>query len=360
MKIGIILHPYGENKPAGLGEYIFELTRSLVEADEKNEYLIFLKSRIKDSPIFRGKNWQVYIIGFGSLWRDLGLFFAPRADIYIFNTPIMPIFFRPRKSVVIALDFAYTYFPVRGFGEYWQNKILFWLNGFSLRRADKIVAISEDTKKDVVRLFKVAEEKIEIIYPGFRNLSDAPQKELMIGSPYFLFTGVIKERKNVYNIVRAFLDFKKRYQTRHKLVIVGKGGGLYLEKILVLIKRQAMQEEIIFTGYIDLPQLVYLYKHAVALVFPSLVEGFGFPLLEAMSCGLPVITSDSSSLAEVAGGAALVVNPAKSEEITRAIHRLASDEILRKDLINKGSNRLKDFSWHKGAKIWTELLNKLT
>lgn len=403
MKIGIILHPYGEQKSAGLAEYIFELTKNLIANDQTNEYLIFLKpldkarGRIK-LPEFHSDNWRVVSLGFGRWWRELGLFFAPRADLYIFNTPMMPLFFKPKKSIVIALDFAYLYFqpaPLRqGFG--WaSNKILFWLNGFSMRRADLVIAISEATKKDVVKFFGIDEKKIKVIYPGFRDLNKiycsneiennnqdvfstsplicrASSKNVYCSShayrqageienksleptcnglvePYFLFVGVIKERKNVFNIVSAFIELKKKYNLPHKLIIAGKGGGSYLDKINELIKKEVLENEIIFTGYVSDERLVGLYKGAEALVFPSLVEGFGFPVLEAMGVGVPVITSKTSSLSEVAGEAALLVDPYSISEIAEAMHKIASDGNLRRDLISRGLERIKYFSWQQTA-----------
>lgn len=372
MKIGIILHPYAESKPAGLGEYIFKLTKSLIECDKDNEYIIFLKpfDKIRMSsfdraqgevklPSFRGNNWQVILLGFGRFWRELGLFFASRANVYIFNTPIMPLFFKPKKSIVIALDFAYLYFKPKNWREWMNNKILFWINKFSMKRADSVVAISEATKRDVVKFFGIAEAKIKVVYPGFRNICNLPEKPFSIKKPYFLFVGVIKERKNVHNIVSAFLEFKSKYGLGHKLVIVGKKSGDYFDKILKLIQKEQGEQDIIFTDYVDLNQLAFLYKNASAFVFPSLVEGFGFPLLEAMSCGLSIVTSSTSSLAELADGAALLVNPLDIKEISEAMYEIATDEILRKNLIAKGLERSKNFSWQKCAEEFLKEIKEL-
>ena len=124
MKIGIILHPYGEKKPAGLGRYIFDLSKALIENDNNNEYIIYLKEKPDKIPNFLGQNWKIEILGFKMFWLDLGLFFARKSDLYIFNTPIMPFFFRPKKSVVIALDFAYKYFKAKNLKEFIFNKFL--------------------------------------------------------------------------------------------------------------------------------------------------------------------------------------------------------------------------------------------
>lgn len=358
-KIGIILHPYGEGKPAGLGRYIFELTKSLIENDKDNEYIVYLKHKPKVMPEFVTSNWRVEVLGFGRLWRDIGLFFAPKADIYIFNTPVVPIFFRPKKSIVIALDFAYLYFKPEGIKERINNLLLYKMNSFSLNRTDKIIAISEATKKDVLKLFNIPEEKTAVIYPGFKNICAIPMVAMTVPEKFFLYVGVIKERKNLLNALKGFNEFKKNKESGCKFVVVGKGDGIYYEKILDFIKENNLEKEVIFLGFVNDNQLSFIYKNALAFVFPSLIEGFGMPVLEAMDCGLPVITSSGSSLAEVAGGAALLVDPKDPKEISRVMEKVAFDNKLRDDLIEMGDRRVIDFSWKKCASQFIALLNKI-
>lgn len=360
MKIGIILHPYGEKKQTGLGEYIFELTKRLVESDKRNEYVIFLKSGFSEPPVFNGDNWRVRVLGWGSFWRDLGLFFAPRMDLYIFNTPMMPLFFKPGKSIVIALDFAYKYFLGDSLRERINNKFLFWLNKISLWRADLIISISTATKNDVLYFFgDKLDKKIKVVYPGFRNFSNFAEEKVEIINPYFLFVGSIKQRKNVLNIVKAFDDFRRKYKTGHKLVLVGKKNGAYYQLINDFIREKSLEKDVIFMDYIRNEELVYLYKNTEAFVFPSIVEGFGFPILEAMSCGAPVITSNISSVAEVAGGAALLADPLNILEISEAMHKIVSDEKSRNDLIARGNERIKDFSWEKTAGEFLKIIKEI-
>ncbi len=358
-KIGIILHPYGEGKPAGLGRYIFDLTKALIENDSKNEYIVYLKKKPSDLPQFSGFNWKVEILGFGRWWRDIGLFLAPRADIYIFNTPVMPLFFRPKKSIVIALDFAYLYFKPKGVKEEINNFLLYKMNRFSLRRADKVVSISEATKKDVIKLFNISEEKIKVIYPGFSNICTLSSERVDVPLNFFLYVGVIKERKNLLNIVKGFYEFKIESKSDFKLVIAGKGRGAYYGEVQNFVKEHDLGDEVIFLGFVKDSQLSYLYKNARALVFPSLVEGFGMPVLEAMDCGLSVITSNSSSLSEVAGGAALLVDPKKPKEISRVMEKLAFDDNLMSDLVEMGDTRVLNFSWKKCASQFIALIDNI-
>jgi glycosyltransferase involved in cell wall biosynthesis len=361
MKIGITLYPYGENSPAGLARYIFDLTKSLVENDPNNEYIIFLKENPKNKPVFAGSNWKIHVLGYGPFWRSVGFWFAPKADIYIFNTPRLPMFFKPKRSLVIILDFAYYVYTANSFSfkNYINKKLLFVLNKLSLMRASKIISISNATKDECSRIFGTNKDNIEVIYPGFRNICDVPSQEIDIDKPYVLFVGIVKERKNVYNLVAAFIESKKNDSINHKLVIVGKTGGEYLNRIMDLIRRSGMEDEIIFVGRINDNELSYIYKNADVFVFPSIIEGFGMPVLEAMACGIPVITSAGSSLSEVAGDAALKVDPLNVGEISKAITLLAKDSKAKDDLILKGSIRCKEFSWEKSAHKFINAINKL-
>ncbi|MCR4283771.1 MAG: glycosyltransferase family 4 protein [Parcubacteria group bacterium] len=359
MKIGIILHPYGEGKPAGLGRYILELTKSLIENDKDNEYIVYLKEKPKIMPEFITSNWRVEVLGLGRFWREIGFFFAPKADIYIFNTPVMPIFFRSKKSIVIALDFAYLYFKPDGIKERINNFLLYKMNSFALKRADKIVSISEATKKDIIKLFNILDKKIEVIYPGFSKICAFPSEEIAVPLNFFLYVGVIKERKNLLNIIKGFYEFKKENKSDIKLVVAGKGSGAYYEEALSFVEEDDLKEEVVFLGFVNDNQLSFLYKNARAFIFPSLIEGFGMPVLEAMDCGLPVVTSRESSLSEVAGGAALLVDPKDPKEISRVMERVAFDDKLRDDLIEMGDRRVIDFSWKKCASQFIVLLNKI-
>src|SRR3989338_6709160 len=171
MKIGIILHPYGEDKPAGLGRAIFEITRSILDLEarlpsgsraSRNEYLIILRRKPKTLPEFPGNNWRIKIADHKYFWLDRALF-GESLDICIFNTPIISFFVRPKKSVVIAYDFAYDDFV--------PSRFLKRYHGFSLRHADTVIAISEATKKEIIKLFNIPGDKIKVVYLGHYNIS---------------------------------------------------------------------------------------------------------------------------------------------------------------------------------------------
>lgn len=359
MKIGIILHPYGESKPAGLGRYVYELTKNLLEHDKENEYIIYLKKRPKIMPDFGGNNYRVAILGFGRFWRELGFFFAPRADIYIFNTPVMPFIFRPKKSIVVVFDFAYRYIEAKNFKEAFNKYLLFKMNKSALKNSDIVVSISEFTKKEIIKFFSVKEEKVRVIYSGFSDICALPPQRVKIPEKFFLYVGVIKERKNLFNIVKGFNEFKKNNETNFKLAVIGKGGGGYHKKIMDFIKKSNLEKEVVFLDFINDSQLSCVYRNAYGLIFPSLIEGFGFTVLEAMSCGLPVVTSNRGAVAETAGGAALLVDPKNFKEIGEAMIKLSNNEDLRKNLIKKGLRRAKDFSWQRYASEFIRLFKNI-
>src|SRR3989344_5240980 len=322
MKIGITLHPYGEKKPAGLGRAVFEIARSMLENDKKNEYTIFLKNP-KLNPDLPGNNWKT---------SPLTLATTRLLDVCIFNTPVMPWWYgilgKSKKSIVIAYDFAYL--------QYSPSRFLKFIHGLALKKADLIISISEVTKKDLIEIFKIPEEKIKVVYLGYNKIGEiSPESILDLPEKFFFFVGAIKERKNVFGVVSAFGEYKKSGGD-HKLVIAGNGSWEYYEKILRFIKENNLSDSVIFLGQITDNNLSYLYKRAEALVYPSFIEGFGLPVLEAQDCGLPVITSNISSLPEVAGDGAILVDPNNIFEIAEAMKRISQNQDFRQNLIEKG------------------------
>lgn len=344
MKIGATLHPYGEKRPAGLGRAVFEIIKTILEVDRENEYTIFLKNPDL-KPDLPGNNWKTSRLTSYAL-RSL--------DVCIFNTPVMPwwygIFGKAKKSVIIAYDFAYL--------RYSPNRFLKFIHSRALKRADLIISISEVTKNDLIRIFKIPPQKINVVYLGFSKICDIASEPVQsLPEKFFIFVGAIKERKNIFGIVRAFDEYKKS-GGRHKLIIAGNGSGEYYEKIFKFIKENNLLDSIIFLGQITDGHLSYIYKKAEALLYPSFIEGFGLPILEAQDCGLPVITSSVSSLPEVAGKGAILVDPKNPSKISEAMKKISSDQAFRQNLIEKGLLNSKKFSWQKTAQEILLLIRK--
>ncbi len=341
MKIGLLLDPYGEESPGGLGRAIFEMTRGIRDGDHLNTYTVYTKKAMGVKSMF--------LQGARKMDRTL--------DLYIFFTPIIPIFFFPKRSIVVVHDFAYLELPGRSLKQKLSSMVLYCAHALSLWKATKIVAVSRTAKESTVRHFGVNPEKIQVVYNGFIAL---PVEIEPMPTPehFFLFAGVLKERKNVSGIIRAFALFAQS-NTTHELLIAGKQGGVYADSLVALALELGVESRVRFLGYVSDGQLAYLYQKAQALVFASFIEGFGMPLLEAMHAGLPVITSNKGALAEVADDAALLVDPASPEKIAAAMERIATDALLRAALKEKGYARAKEFSWEENAKRFIEVIHSI-
>ena len=274
MRIGMLLHPYGEKSPGGLGRSIFEVAKNLLELDHQNSYTIYFKNKNIYRPSFSGKHWTYKGLGSRLLWLT-GAFGMDRTlDAYIFFTPIIPFFLRPKHSIVFALDFAYWTYR-----DSWRDelsaRLLFFLHRLALRQADVVVAISDETKQSVIRLFGVPAERIKTVRLSYVPLGE--KKSLLpVPTDFFLFAGVLKERKNVAGIIKEFALFAQRDATG-ELLIAGKTGGGYSESLQSLVRKLGIEKRVHFVGYVTDAQLAYLYSMAKALVFPSFIEGFGMP-----------------------------------------------------------------------------------
>ena len=256
----------------------------------------------------------------------------------------------PWKRVVTVHDLASRYYP-----EALDAPMLGQFNRLEehLAAADKVLAVSETTKRDLVKLLNVAPEKVEVVYNGvserFRRLDRVPESVRLryrLPERFLLFVGTVEPRKNLTRLIKAF-DAAAR-TIPHALVIVG-AKGWKTAPMYRAITESPFRDRILFTGYVDDDDLPALYNLADALVYPSLYEGFGIPVVEAMACGTPVMTSNGSALAEIADGAAVLVDPLDVGRMGEAIERVVGDEGLRADLRAKGFERARRFSWDVAA-----------
>lgn len=355
------MHPYGEKKPGGLPRIIFGWAESLIRNDTENEYVIFLKEKPECEPLLPGKNWHTEVLGVGRLWLTR-LKHTTQCDVYLFNTPVLPLFYKPRRSVIIVLDYPYKYLAARNFSERLKRVFISWIHGYSMRRADHIIAVSNSTKNDTMRFFNIPSEKISVVYHGYKKICEiseqVPQAE--VPEKYFFFAGTLKERKNVMHIIEAFnMCVKRNAGFKHDLVIGGKNEGEYFASLQEYVAGESIRERVHFLGHLNEAELSYVYKRAGALVFPSIVEGTGFPILEAMSCGIPVITSNIFGPAELGGnGAAVLIDPYNAREIARAMEQLITNPALRASIVAKGPAQLENFSWDRCGMETRKILEK--
>lgn len=359
MTIGIITG-FSKKHSAGLEEFLLGLLAGLASVrTEGIDYVLYtskesdLSGALKDRGI---EGFRIVPIGFGKWWKYIGLLFAPRSDVYLWNGPtVSPLFF-PRRSAVLVYDFAYRHYGARSL----QNRFMDILSKFAFRRAKKVIAISQATADDVVHFFGISPKKIVVVYPGVKDLSNIIEEKVSTPpSGYFLFVGTLKERKNVLNLIRGFACIKGK--VLQDLVIAGHTDftSPYGKRIVEEIRKADIGTRVHFLGPVNENKLKYLYRHAIVFAFPSAFEGFGMPVIEAMGEGTAVLTSNVSSLPEAAGTAALLVDPFNSDAISEGLLRLARDPTLRMELIEKGKVRATAFSWLGSARAFLAILSRL-
>jgi len=357
----------------GILVYTERLIEHLAQIDDQNQYhLLFSGLRIRPEQIKLAisDNFHKRILpipdreflGKALLWREVTLplfFLLNRTDVYH-----LPAFhdltsFPKVKRVITIHDLRSVHLK----GDI-QAQDLGVLRRSS-RIADRVVAVSEFTKKDIVKTFGVPEEKVRVAHLGVDGIfgpKDSPEpiarlkEKLGLDRPFFLSLGLVP-RKNVNRLVSAWERF--RHNREFSLVLAGHHGGEWVDQLKAQISAQGLEQSVLLPGAVSMEELVLLYNAALAFVFPSLLEGFGIPVLEAMACGTPVITSNISALPEVAGDAAMLVDPYDVTAIAQAMERVAEDGELREDLAQKGRERAKLFSWRKMAEGLLEVYTTL-
>ncbi len=364
MKIGIDIREAGGVK-AGKGWYAFHLVQNLLELDRKNEYILYSKNLI---PGFDKKNAVLKTFKEKSpLWhlkvlRDLKkekveLFFAPTSFII---PALLP---KNIKSVITVHDLVAFLYPQNHDKKAVLLEKLFLKK--AAKKADKILAVSKNTKKDLIEILSVPKEKIEVVYcAAGSEFKPVPKEKLTkfsvetnLPKKFFLGVGSLVPRKNYPNLIRAFIKINKDFPDHH-LIIVGDEGWNKKEnkEIKNLIRDNYLSKKVHLIGYLSNSSLVNLYNLARGLVFVSLYEGFGIPPLEAFACGTPVIASNVSSIPEVVGDAAILVDPKNIEEISLAMGRLIVDEDLCIQLKEKGFIQAQKFSWKMSAEKLLETI----
>lgn len=314
--------------------------------------------------------WEARVLSFPRLWTHLRLSWEMALhppDVLFVPAHVLPLV-HPRRSVVTVHDLGYLYFPEAHRPlERWY---LDWGTRFNARAAARVLALSETTKEDLVRQYGVPWQKVEVVYPGLREGMEpvedgARLREVWarygVRQPYFLYVGTLKPRKNLLRLVRAYARFVAGSgpDASPQLVLAGKRGWQY-EALAKEAARWGLADgKVVFPGYVEDEDLPALYTGALAFVFPSLYEGFGLPLVEAMACGTPVVTSRTSACGEVAGSAALLVDPLSEDEIAAALARVTRDRDLRATLAVRGRARAREFSWERAARQVLEVLGSL-
>jgi len=359
---------------SGIGEYTYQLLRHFPVIDNDLDYVLFLKrfsveeKRIKElSSSFNiekvsscgGGKFFNFIKTHGELPVRL-LFLKP--ELFHSPGPIAPLI-KTCRTVLTIHDLSFL--KLHGIFDKFQNCYYKNFVPYIAKKADRIITVSNNAAMDISELLHIPEEKIRVIYNGVDERFSperSPEREHNLKkrsglSEYILFLGVLEPRKNVTRLIRAYSRLSPEL-SHYKLVIAGGHGWLY-DEIYSLVKERSLQNRVIFTGRISDEDLPDLYRGASLFVYPSLMEGFGIPPLEAMACGIPVIASNTSSFPEVLSDAAVLINPLNEEEITSAMTDILTDKNLCNTLIDKGLKRASLFSWKESARRTLELYREL-
>lgn len=348
---------------AGIGRYTRGLIGALAEADHTRQYVIYSAGRAaRDVPWpanFDVRALPVSDRHMAIVWQRLRLPIPVEAivgRVSVFHSPdfVLPPVWGAR-TVLTVHDLSFLRLP-----ECSSPQLLAYLMGAvprSIARADMILADSESTRRDLIELLKVPEDRIAVVYPGveerFRpeiGAEDATRRaRYALERPYVLGVGTLQPRKNYARLIRAFGRLVRAHDLPHQLVIAGGAGWLF-DDVTATIAELGLNDRVRVLGFVPDDDLPALYRGADVFAFPSLYEGFGIPVLEAMGCGTPVVTSDVSSLPEAAGDAALQVPPNDVDALADALWRALSDAVLREDLRARGLTQVRRFTWKQAAK----------
>jgi len=355
-----------DKRQSGVGNYVSNLIQGLKSANKKHRYAVMVT--FKQAAVLPDyfKEFEIYTVPFSSENHVMGdpweFILLPRLlrnnAIDIFHGPafMAPPFHRGFQSVATIHDLVAFHHP-----HTIPMKYAFYMRfliKLMVSRAGGVITDSEFIRNEIIKMFHVDEKKVFAIPIAasemFKPVEDKSRieklKELYgINKRYFLHVGNIEPRKNLINLFRACDRIWERLGPDFQLVVVGKKGWLYKE-IFDTLSGTKCAHDVVFTGYVYEEDIPALYSGADFFIFPSIYEGFGLPILEAMRCGTPVITSNVSSMPEVAGDAALYVDPRKTEDIAEKILELAYNKTLREKMREKGFQQAAKFSWEKTAR----------
>lgn len=337
----------------GTENYALQLIRALLALGSPHRFRLYFRDTPPDGLFPSRPGVTQHIIPWPRAWTHARFALAlwrARPDVTFVPAHTLPLWF-PGPAVVTVHDLGYVYFPDAHPPA--ARRYLDWSTRHSVRRATRVLVDSLATAQDLAAHYGVPEHRIALVYPGVdealapvvdRSALDAVRARYGLPERYLLFVGTLQPRKNIARIVQAYGRWRARQASPDvALVLAGPRGWLFDPAWIAGV------EGVVLPGYVRDADVAALYSGALALVFPSLHEGFGLPVLEAMRCGTPVITSNTSSLPEVAGDAALLVNARDVDAIAGAIERVASDPALRADLVARGFRQARKFTWQRAA-----------
>lgn len=373
MRIAVNTRLLLKGKLEGIGWYTHQMLERIVRAHPEHKFIFFFDRAYDASFVFapnvtpvvvhpQARHAVLFYTWFE--WSIPAMLRKYKADLFLSTDGFCSLSTKVPTCLVIH-DLAFEHYP-----EHLKLSHRLYLQHYSprfARKANRIVTVSEYSKKDIAERYKIYPDKIDVTYngahPEYRPLSweerEEVKKEYADGQEYFVFAGALHPRKNVVALLQAFIRFKKRHRSPIKLVIVGRMAWKFKE-LVALRETMPFKEDVIWPGYLDVDRLSKVIGAAYALVYPSLFEGFGIPILEALKCDVPGVVSNTSSMPEVAGDAALLVDPTSVEDIAEKMGMIYKDENLRRKLSIAAVDQAAKFDWDKSAaQLWESMMRCL-
>lgn len=361
MNIGIDASRAARPERTGTENYSLHLIRALLDLDSPHRFRLYFNRQPAANLLPPSPQADLRVIPFPRLWTHVRLaweMLLHPPDVLFVPAHVLPLI-HPR-SVATIHDLGYRHFPEAHTRS--ARLYLEWGTRYSARASRLVIADSRATRDDLVSMYGVPECRIRVAYPGIcpglapvsdSAVIDRVRGKYGISRPYLLYVGTLQPRKNLLRLMDAFAALPEQYV----LVLAGKKGWLYSD-ILSRAEALGVGRRVIFTGYVPDEDLPALLSGAEVFVFPSLYEGFGLPVLEAMACGAPVVCSDTSSLPEVAGDAALLVSPTDTAALAAAMNQVLTDGDLRQRLVLRGREQAAKFTWQRCAQTVLEVLEE--
>lgn len=376
MVIGIDCSRAFVSERTGTENYSYFLLRELLQVPSEHRLRLYLRPSGRDPEEFIRQvkeqlpdthNFDLVEIRQNRLWTQLGLAIELRkhpVDVLFVPAHTLPLL-RPKsiKSVVTVHDLGYEYLP-----QYHQFPHKLWLTYFTeyaVHNADALIAVSEATKADLITKFNVDSTKVNVVYEGYvpRNIESADIQVILekyaLKKPYIIFVGTVQPRKNLERAIEAFALLKRDAQFQNlQFVIIGKKGWLS-DDIYAAPAKHGVQDDVKFLGYVADAETQVLWQHAAMTFYATLFEGFGIPILDSQSIGVPVVTSNKKPFTEVGGNACVYVDPERVESMVEGMRQCLTDMDLRARLIHDGKQNSERFSWRKAAEETLRIIEEL-
>ena len=373
MRIAVNTRLLLKGKLEGIGWFTFQTLKRIVLQHPEHEFIFFFDRPYDPAFVFapnvtpvvvgpQARHPILFYIWFE--WRIPYLLRKYKADLFL-STDGHGSLRAKTPSCLVIHDLAFEHYPEHfklSHRLYWR----YYTPKFAAN-ATRICTVSSYSKEDISKHYHIDPAKIDVVYNGVHDEyhpltweeREEVKKQYAGGSEYFVFAGALHPRKNIVNLLKAFIAFKKRQRSNMKLVIVGRMAWKY-EEVQEMKETMPFKDDVNWAGYMNVDELSRVIGGAYALVYASLFEGFGIPILEALQCNVPCIVSDTSSMPEVAGNAALLVDPTYVEDIAAKMEQLFKDESLRKQLIAAAPAQVQKFTWEKSAqRLWDSMMKCL-